>query len=120
MFFIRQMTVNAVFESRPDVGSSRRMTAGSMRSSLAMLTRFLSPPEIPFLNSPSPIIVLAVFVRFNFFSTSVTLASFSVRVIVSGSLTLAVKVRMSFTVRFEKKRSSCVTYATFLLVFLSL
>lgn len=37
----------AVLASRPVVGSSRKSTDGLMISSMPMLVRFLSPPEIP-------------------------------------------------------------------------
>lgn len=43
------MTVNAVNESRPDVGSSRINKSGLFSSSTPMDTLFLSPPEIPLI-----------------------------------------------------------------------
>ena len=46
----------------PDVGSSSSITLGSVSNSAAMLTLFLSPPEMPRTRS-LPIIVSAHFVR---------------------------------------------------------
>ena len=41
------MRLTAVKESRPEVGSSRTRMEGSMTSSMPMVTRRRSPPEIP-------------------------------------------------------------------------
>eukprot|EP00965_Chrysotila_dentata_P106074 3503464-Pleurochrysis_carterae.AAC.2 len=41
------MTTWAVNESRPDVGSSQKRSAGSVSSSVAMQSRLRSPPETP-------------------------------------------------------------------------
>lgn len=38
------MTLSAMTLSRPDVGSSRKMSEGQSSSSVAMIRRFLSPP----------------------------------------------------------------------------
>mmetsp|Transcript_15173 Transcript_15173/g.44911 ORF Transcript_15173/g.44911 Transcript_15173/m.44911 type:complete len:236 (+) Transcript_15173:1233-1940(+) len=44
---MRHATSKAVAESRPDVGSSRKMTSGRFTTSTAMESRFNSPPESP-------------------------------------------------------------------------
>ena len=41
-------TVNAVVESRPDVGSSKKRSLGAVSSSTATQTRLRSPPLMPF------------------------------------------------------------------------
>jgi len=41
------MTSLAVYESSPEVGSSRKSTLGSATSAMPMLTRLHCPPEIP-------------------------------------------------------------------------
>lgn len=55
------MTDVAVKESRPVVGSSRKIKFGSVISSTPIEVRFLSPPETPFTRGP-PILVFAHFV----------------------------------------------------------
>jgi hypothetical protein len=40
-----------VLESRPEVGSSKIKSLGFVINSYPMEARFLSPPEIPFINS---------------------------------------------------------------------
>ena len=50
------MTFSAVLESSPDVGSSKIRRLGLVISSYPIETRFLSPPDTPFLKTP-PIIV---------------------------------------------------------------
>ena len=42
------MTICARNESRPLVGSSRNITGGFVISSVATLSRFISPPDIVF------------------------------------------------------------------------
>jgi len=44
------MTDRAVVASRPVVGSSRNNTAGDTIISIAILVRFLCPPDIPRIN----------------------------------------------------------------------
>ena len=56
------MIVLAVWESRPDVGSSKIKTDGFVTIYTAIQTLFFSPPEIPFLNFP-PIYVSAHFLN---------------------------------------------------------
>ena len=46
----RRITEEAVFASRPLVGSSRKRSAGETINSTPMLVRFRSPPEIPRMN----------------------------------------------------------------------
>ena len=46
-----RMTDTAVDASRPVVGSSRNSTDGDIINSIPILVRFLSPPEIPRMNS---------------------------------------------------------------------
>jgi len=46
------ITMNAVNESSPEVGSSKKSTEGSVISSQPIFTRFRSPPEIPLMNYP--------------------------------------------------------------------
>jgi len=55
------MTDVAVNESRPVVGSSRKIKFGSVMSSTPIDVRFLSPPETPLTSGP-PILVLEHFV----------------------------------------------------------
>lgn len=50
------MTEVAVNESRPVVGSSRKIRLGSVISSTPIEVRFLSPPETPLTSGP-PILV---------------------------------------------------------------
>jgi len=47
-----QITMNAVKESNPEVGSSKNSTDGSVMSSQPILTRLRSPPEMPFRKYP--------------------------------------------------------------------
>ena len=54
------MTLCAVKESRPLVGSSRKSTAGSLISAMPMLVRFACPPLMP-RDSTSPMWVSAHF-----------------------------------------------------------
>jgi len=46
------MTIYAVNESNPEVGSSKKITDGLVINSQPMFVRFLSPPEIPFRSLP--------------------------------------------------------------------
>ena len=46
------ITMKAVNESSPEVGSSKKITEGSVISSQPIFTRFLSPPETPLMNYP--------------------------------------------------------------------
>jgi hypothetical protein len=50
------MTDVAVKESKPVVGSSKKMRLGSVISSTPILVLFLSPPETPLIRGP-PILV---------------------------------------------------------------
>lgn len=53
--------INAVKESNPEVGSSRRITLGSVTSSNPIEVLFRSPPESPFSITP-PIYQLFFFI----------------------------------------------------------
>lgn len=44
--------IKAVRESRPEVGSSKIITVGSLTNSKAIDVLFLSPPETPFNSDP--------------------------------------------------------------------
>lgn len=48
--FRSKRTAFAVLESKPVVGSSRNKMDGSVISSIAILVRFLSPPDTPRIN----------------------------------------------------------------------
>jgi hypothetical protein len=50
-FFKRRMTWRAVVESRPVVGSSRKIMLGLTMSSTPIEVLFLSPPLIPFIKA---------------------------------------------------------------------
>ena len=45
------MTFCAMNESKPDVGSSQNINGGSVRTSDANDSRFISPPEMPLIVS---------------------------------------------------------------------
>ena len=45
--FTEVITSRAMAESRPDVGSSRKMMSGFVMVSVAMESRFSCPPEMP-------------------------------------------------------------------------
>ena len=45
------MQINAVNESKPDVGSSKIKTYGFEINSIPMLVLFLSPPDIPLIKA---------------------------------------------------------------------
>jgi len=69
------MTDVAVKESRPVVGSSRKIRFGSVISSTPIDVRFLSPPETPLINGP-PIFVFAHLLNLSSAIIVSTLASF--------------------------------------------
>ena len=50
ILFRSKRTAFAVLESKPVVGSSRNKMDGSVISSIAILVRFLSPPDTPRIN----------------------------------------------------------------------
>ena len=51
-FFKIIITWVAVYESRPVVGSSRKIKDGSVMSSTPIEVLFLSPPETPLIKEP--------------------------------------------------------------------
>jgi hypothetical protein len=55
-FFIYYMIRSDVVESRPEVGSSRSRILGSVISSYPIDVRFLSPPEIPLIETPPTLV----------------------------------------------------------------
>mmetsp|Transcript_6057 Transcript_6057/g.11045 ORF Transcript_6057/g.11045 Transcript_6057/m.11045 type:complete len:86 (+) Transcript_6057:1369-1626(+) len=61
----------AIWESRPEVGSSRKRTGGREMRASPTLTRFCWPPEIP-RRSESPILVLRQPSSFSFSIRSFT------------------------------------------------
>mmetsp|Transcript_17177 Transcript_17177/g.49835 ORF Transcript_17177/g.49835 Transcript_17177/m.49835 type:complete len:233 (+) Transcript_17177:1904-2602(+) len=99
----------AMLESRPEVGSSRRMTAGSTRSSCAMQTRLRSPPETPRCMA-EPTFVSAHASRRSCRITSSTLAL--VPAASRPRRRRARYVRLSRTVSSAYTTSSCSTKAT--------
>ena len=50
------MTVCAMNESRPEVGSSQKRIMGSVSNSQANERRFASPPEIPLMAPGMPVL----------------------------------------------------------------
>ncbi|KAF1879186.1 hypothetical protein Lal_00047859 [Lupinus albus] len=78
--------MNALVESSPEVGSSKKRRIGSWMMSIPIETLRRSPPETPRWPS-SPIMRLR------------------------GKRNSAAKVRVSSTVSIGKRRSSCITYA---------
>mmetsp|Transcript_8087 Transcript_8087/g.27780 ORF Transcript_8087/g.27780 Transcript_8087/m.27780 type:complete len:107 (+) Transcript_8087:1239-1559(+) len=80
--------VAAFVLSRPVVGSSRNKMRGLCRSSLATLTRFFSPPEMPRVYS-SPMKLSTTFIKPSCSTMSLTRTFFSAGVAVGCSLRLA-------------------------------
>lgn len=93
----------AVKESRPVVGSSKKMRLGSVMSSTPMDVLFLSPPETPFTRGP-PILVFWHLFNLNSVTISSTLYIFSSSVPLS--LSLAANSRHSLTENVWNKISS--------------
>jgi len=52
IFFKRSRMMNAVNESKPDVGSSSKIASGSVTSSTPIEVLLRSPPETPFIRGP--------------------------------------------------------------------
>mmetsp|Transcript_13070 Transcript_13070/g.36690 ORF Transcript_13070/g.36690 Transcript_13070/m.36690 type:complete len:100 (-) Transcript_13070:2469-2768(-) len=85
----RASTIVAAFVlSKPVVGSSRNRMLGLCSNSLATLTRFFSPPEIPRVYS-SPMKLSTTFISPSCSTMSLTLTFVSVGVVVGGSLRFA-------------------------------
>mmetsp|Transcript_27658 Transcript_27658/g.84846 ORF Transcript_27658/g.84846 Transcript_27658/m.84846 type:complete len:215 (-) Transcript_27658:112-756(-) len=93
-------TSSAIFESKPDVGSSHRMTSGFDNSSSATLTRLRWPPERPRLPVGEPTRVSAQDARPSCFRTASTRSSGTPR-------TAALYRRVSRGVSPAIKTSSC-------------
>lgn len=75
--FLSNFTMDkALKESRPEVGSSRRINEGSVISSTPIETLFLSPPDKVLWKVP-PIGVLATLLRPKSFISYSTLSSYS-------------------------------------------
>ena len=70
-FYYKYIIWKAVYESRPDVGSSSIRQWGSETNSMAIDSLFLSPPDKPFLNNP-PTNVFSHFFSYNNFIVSAT------------------------------------------------
>ena len=96
--------VLAVVESKPEVGSSKKSTLGSLRSCIAIERRRFSPPDIPF-RIEDPITVSAHSNNPTFLINDIImegiLSWFS-----SGSLKRAWKKRVSRTVKVGIRESS--------------
>ena len=84
----------AVNESRPVVGSSKKIRLGSVISSTPIDVLFLSPPDTPFIRAP-PILVLAHFCNLNSVIISYTLFILSYKE--PPNLSLAANSRHSLT-----------------------
>ena len=88
--------MKAVRESRPELGSSRKMTLGSLMSSKAIEVLFLYPPEIPFRIVP-PMGTSRHFSSFRFLTSSANISSFYSFGL--ANFRLAANSRVSLTVR---------------------
>ncbi|KAH0458849.1 hypothetical protein IEQ34_011663 [Dendrobium chrysotoxum] len=102
------ITLNALVESSPEVGSSRKRSMGSWMMSVPIDTRRRSPPETPRWPS-SPIMVDAAARRPSWSMRACTRARFFEAESQRGSRNSAAKVRVSSTVSIGKRRSSCST-----------
>ena len=98
----------AMNESRPDVGSSSKIRLGSAINSTPIAVRLRSPPDIVFFRI-LPTTVLWQSVSPKEWINSCILLSWSCRVI-SVSLSRAANVKASYTVKYWKITSSCITY----------
>mmetsp|Transcript_17604 Transcript_17604/g.36015 ORF Transcript_17604/g.36015 Transcript_17604/m.36015 type:complete len:120 (+) Transcript_17604:2644-3003(+) len=98
--------VAALVLSRPVVGSSKNKIRGLCSSSLATLTRFFSPPEIPRVYS-SPMKLRTTFISPSCCTMSLTRDFLAAGEHVGGSLRLAWKSRYSQTVDVPGKMSLC-------------
>mmetsp|Transcript_26811 Transcript_26811/g.71857 ORF Transcript_26811/g.71857 Transcript_26811/m.71857 type:complete len:298 (-) Transcript_26811:498-1391(-) len=104
------MSSCAVFASSPEVGSSRKMMLGSATSSIATLTRFFCPPEMPRRAAPPTIECWISSSP----SRPITLAMKSARTrydVSRGSRWYAENQSCSFTVSCSIKTSFCGTNA---------
>mmetsp|Transcript_26325 Transcript_26325/g.69169 ORF Transcript_26325/g.69169 Transcript_26325/m.69169 type:complete len:271 (-) Transcript_26325:92-904(-) len=101
----------AANESRPDVGSSRKMVRGCVISSTPMAVRFFSPPETP-RRILSPMMVSAHPLSLSLSSISSTSWVMVPGGVEAGSRSRAEKVMASLGVTVANIESSWVTYAT--------
>ena len=106
-FFRRRITWRAVVESRPVVGSSKKIILGFVMSSTPIEVLFLSPPLIPLIKL-FPTFVSAQLVRPNSLIRFSTLYCFSSFVAVS--LRSAANWKHSLGVRVGSSASYCITY----------
>jgi len=95
--------------SSPVVGSSRNTSPGVCRSSMPMLTRLFSPPEIPLLNA-SPMKACATLPSPSCSTTSRARCCCSCAPVPRGILRAAWNSMYSHTVEVPGSTSSCVTY----------
>mmetsp|Transcript_3106 Transcript_3106/g.7466 ORF Transcript_3106/g.7466 Transcript_3106/m.7466 type:complete len:294 (-) Transcript_3106:120-1001(-) len=99
-------------ESRPLVGSSRKMSDGSDTSSVPMFTRLRSPPDTPRTKS-FPTLVCCTSRSPSSEMMLVTRSSFCCCDMDRGNRSVAEKAMVSRTVSSGKKRSSCSTIAVY-------
>mmetsp|Transcript_34054 Transcript_34054/g.90281 ORF Transcript_34054/g.90281 Transcript_34054/m.90281 type:complete len:144 (+) Transcript_34054:1150-1581(+) len=98
----------AIFESRPEVGSSRKMTFGRVMRASAMFTRLAWPPEMP-RRSWLPMTVRRHFSRRSSRMTSSTRCCFSARGTDRGSFSSAWYISICSTVSSPRSVSNCST-----------
>mmetsp|Transcript_1979 Transcript_1979/g.4533 ORF Transcript_1979/g.4533 Transcript_1979/m.4533 type:complete len:201 (+) Transcript_1979:1428-2030(+) len=102
-------TLRAMLLSKPEVGSSKRITEGAVSSSIAIDSRLRSPPESPRF-SESPTRVFRTSERPRSSSTCETRDRSSVSDIASDNRRRAAISSVSHTVRVATKQSSWRTY----------
>mmetsp|Transcript_106252 Transcript_106252/g.298848 ORF Transcript_106252/g.298848 Transcript_106252/m.298848 type:complete len:144 (-) Transcript_106252:379-810(-) len=103
-----RQTSFAIFESRPEVGSSKKMTLGRVMRASAMFTRLAWPPEMPRHNW-LPMTVLRHFSRRSKRMTSSTCCRFSGPETDSGSFSSAWYISICSTVNSPRSVSNCST-----------
>mmetsp|Transcript_6352 Transcript_6352/g.12715 ORF Transcript_6352/g.12715 Transcript_6352/m.12715 type:complete len:100 (-) Transcript_6352:1745-2044(-) len=99
------MTCNALEESNPLVGSSKKRIEGRDMSSMPMLTRFFSPPDTP-LRFTSPTMLLATRERPRLARVASARSSISLILVPFGALKRPAYMRHSLTVSSAKTISS--------------
>jgi len=110
-FFKRSITCSAVVESRPVVGSSRKIILGLTISSTPIEVLFLYPPLIPLIKV-FPTLTSAQLDSPNYLIRSSTILFFySTETFV---LKLQAKLKHSRGVNMPKSASSCITYPIWL------
>ena len=103
----KQPTSFAIKESRPEVGSSRKITAGFVISARAMLTRFACPPETPRISTP-PMTVFSQLSSPSAAITSATRPAFLAMLRLVGSRSSAVYMSICFTVSSPVRICVCI------------